>query len=340
MTSERKTFYWTLVVAAAIVALIVIRLVGTLPRRSLVRVVPFAGAVLRQDSDPSKQSPLANTQVTATSSLAVATGTSDASGLFKLTLRPGVLPGQSVTLRFQHPEYKPVELTGVPQDRLYIVRMEPLAPAPAPAVKLDHAETPGKPVQIKDVRVRYSLKSQTTITVGSLAKQFEVANTGNVPCAGHPPCSPDGRWKATRGSLPLDAEKGNEFRNVRVSCIAGPCPFTRIEPDELSRPARNITISVLNWSDTASFLVETEVTRTMVTDTTRRSYPFVVADTMTFALPAAAEGPSIEANLDGQDIVFPLGPNLILSWATCSVEIAPDHTKIHRCELKSGYQFQ
>jgi hypothetical protein len=61
---------------------------------------------------------------------------------------------------------------------------------------------------------------------------------------------------------------------------------------------------------------------------------------MNFILPAGAEGPSIEATLNGNEIVFPLGPALILSWATCTEEISPDQTQIYRCELKPGYTFQ
>jgi hypothetical protein len=187
--------------------------------------------------------------------------------------------------------------------------------------------------------VRYTMKNQTTMDVGSLAKQFEVVNTGNIPCAGHRPCSPDGKWKASTGSLSLHAGDENQFRNVRVTCIAGPCPFTKVTAGDLSRPSRVIGVSVLNWSDTASFLVEAEVTRTAVTDTIRRSYPTIIGQTMTFALPAAAEGPTVEANLNGEDVMFPLGPKLILSWANCNVEIAPGQNRIYRCELKPGYQF-
>ena len=101
-----------------------------------------------------------------------------------------------------------------------------------------------------------------------------------------------------------------------------------------------MTISALNWSDTASFLVEAEVTRTMPSEFVRMSYPFVIGQAMTFALPAAAEGPSIEADLNGEEVVFPLGPSLILSWANCSVEIPPGRDKIYRCELKPGFEFQ
>jgi len=96
---------------------------------------------------------------------------------------------------------------------------------------------------------------------------------------------------------------------------------------------------VLNWSDTAGFLVEAELTRTVVTDMIRHSYPFLIGETMSFALPAAAEGASVEASLDGHEIVFPLGPNLTISWATCSFETGAGGIKIYRCEIKPGYQF-
>ena len=72
----------------------------------------------------------------------------------------------------------------------------------------------------------------------------------------------------------------------------------------------------------------------------------VVTFAMNFTLPAAAQGPSIEAEVSGpgqehkQDIVFPLGPDLILSWASCSLKITPARTKLFRCDLKPGYRFQ
>jgi hypothetical protein len=177
------------------------------------------------------------------------------------------------------------------------------------------------------------------MTVGSVAKQFVVENTGNIPCAGQRPCSPDGKWKAVTRPISLNAEGENQFRNVRVTCIAGPCPFTKIMPGDLAWPSRAISVSILNWSDTATFLVEAEVTRTAVTDRIGRSFPTIIGQTMTFALPAAAEGSTVEADLNGEDIVFPLGPKLILSWATCSVEITSAQNRTYRCELKTGYRF-
>ena len=78
----------------------------------------------------------------------------------------------------------------------------------------------------------------------------------------------------------------------------------------------------------------------MPSDAIRQAYPAIYGRSMSFTLPATAEGPSIEADLGGGEIVFPLGPALQLSWAECSLQMAADQTKLYRCELKPGYQFQ
>jgi hypothetical protein len=330
MTRKQKTFTW-IAVALMVSGVAVVRVVRTWSSPILVSVT---GAVTRQDTDPRKQTPIANAKITAIGGSSPTNATSDSSGLFKLTVHTGLAPGRPITMRFEHAAYQPLEITEGAKDLLYVIRMEPLVR------ESGAAPTSTKPSKITNVRVRYSFKNQTTINVGSVAKQFEVVNTGNVPCKGQRPCSPDGKWKASTGSLSLDAQQGNEFRNVRASCIAGPCPFTKLEPDDLSRPIRTIQITALNWSDTCSFLVEAEVTRTMATQMVRQSFPFITGQTMSFALPATAEGSSLVADLNGEEIVFPLGPNLFLSWATCSVEVAPGGSKIYRCELKPGYQFQ
>jgi len=338
MTRKQKTFIW---VAVGLVATpVVARVVRTW--RSPTRPILLTGAVLRDDPDPRAQTPIANVTITATGGFSSAETKSDSSGLFKVLVRPGLVPGRTISMTFEHAEYKPVQIAEAERDLLYVIRMEPLvrSPSQAPDGVPDRPGPPAEAAKIANVRVRYSMKTQTTVNVGSVARQFEIVNKGNVPCQGKRPCSPDGKWKATRGSLSLDAQQGNVFLNVRASCVAGPCPFTRVDPDNLVRPARRIQIWALNWSDTASFLVEAEVTRTLVTDTVRHSFPFITDRTMSFGMPATAEGLSIIADVNGEEIVFPLGPGLILSWATCSVEGPPGGNKIYRCELKPGNQFQ
>ena len=125
-----------------------------------------------------------------------------------------------------------------------------------------------------------------------------------------------------------------------MSCLAGPCPFTRVASDDFSRGGEVIRGSVLNWSDPVTYLVEAEVAQHIVSDLVRHAYPVIFERFMNFTLPPGAQGPSIEAEVQGQSIIFPLGPKLRLSWATCRLDTRPDGTRIYRCELKPGFAFQ
>lgn len=330
------TITLTLIVlgAAAILVRFLVRAPHPLP------TVTLEGDVLRQDSDPLKQTPLAGVTVIASRGSTAVSAQSSPSGHFSVTMSRGFPWDQTVMLTFSYPDYEPLTIAATkPGDQLYMARMQP-RPVTLKTVRSPESGIQSKFIEIKDIRVRYSFKDQSTINVGSLARQFSARNKGNVPCAGGQPCSPDGRWRATWTSISLDAQDGNEFRNIRVSCIAGPCAFTKVEPENFSRLARKVTVSVLNWSDTADFLVEADVVRTVATNTIENSYPFVVGQTMSFALPPSSEGPSIEANVDGQYVVFPLGPDLLLSWANCTFEASRDGNKLYRCSLKPGYRFQ
>jgi len=192
---------------------------------------------------------------------------------------------------------------------------------------------------VANVRVRYTMKTMSSVNVGSAVKTFEVENKGNIPCKGQHPCSPDGKWKASVGSTVLDAGLGNEFRNARVSCIAGPCPFTKIEHDDFSQGGRTITAAARNWSDTTTFLLEAEVFHPMVSEIVHESFPVIFGPSLNFTLPASAQGICLEADLDKETIIFPLGPELRLSWASCNARVNPDQTKVYRCRLNPGYQF-
>ena len=174
------------------------------------------GAVLEAASDPHRQMPLPNAEVTATSDSATSSATSDVSGQFRLVLTPRVKPAETVTLKVQHAGYQPWEIAGPAKDQIYIARLTPLQREPASAAARNE-------MAIGDLRVRYSVKASATINVGSFARTFAVPGGGGVPCEGSAVCSPDGRWKAASGTASYDAGDGNEFREVRVSCIAGPC---------------------------------------------------------------------------------------------------------------------
>jgi hypothetical protein len=293
----------------------------------------LSGAVLRDDHSPRNEFPIPNAQVTVGNDPAEGSARSNSTGYFQVKLRRGIRRGETLTLHLRHPDYRPLDMTAIAADRLYVIRLTPAYSVPAPE---------GTPIAVSDIRLRYAMKSRTTENVGSVVKVFEVPNTGDIPCDPHGsgPCSPDGKWKAAIAGASLDAGEDNEFRDARVSCIAGPCPFTRIEKDSFSRGGQQIGVSVRNWSDTVSFVLEAEVMHTMSSDAILHSYPVIFNRTASFTLPPKAQGPSIEATVDRQEIVYPLGPKAMLSWANFEVQTEKDLTKLYRCVLKSGYQFQ
>jgi hypothetical protein len=302
-----------------------------LPR--IVRERSLAGAVLIANVDARKQLPVPNVEITAEAGGTAARAKSDSSGFFRLSWRARIWQGEKVTLRFRHPDYQPLEITQPLSNQLYIARMTPSA-------SVKDLESNGAEISVTDIRVRYSVKATTTINVGSTAKTLEIFNTGNVPCEGRPPCSPDGKWKAAIGAMSLKAGDGQEFQNVRVSCIAGPCPFTKVESDGFARGGPAIDVSVRAWSDTVIFLVEADVVRTMLSDAIRQAYPSIFGSDMRFTLPPTGQGPSIEAEVNRLEIVYPLGPDLSLSWAACRVQVASTGTKLYSCKLKPGYRFR
>jgi hypothetical protein len=290
------------------------------------------GAILVQSADPRKRAAIANVDIAVKSDAGTVKATSDSHGFFSVQLPVSVRHGRAIVFQSRHPEYEPLDLGDYVSDKLYILQMVPLVesvsrPANRPAT------------MVANLRVRYSIKAMTAANIGSAAKTFEVQNTGNVPCKGQNPCSPDGRWKAAIGSISLDAGTGNEFRNARVSCIAGPCPFTKIEKDGFSSGGQKISASVRGWSDTATFLLEAEVFHPTVSDIVHESHPVIFGRALNFALPATAEGVCIQADVAGETIVFPLGPALFLSWANCNATVGRDQTKVFRCDLKPEYQF-
>ena len=294
--------------------------------------VVLKGAVLREDRDPNKQLPLADVQITATNAWGSARAQTNSQGFFSLTLPIGLRRRQPVLLQFRFKDYEPLNWNDFIADKLYIARMTSL-----------HQETVAEThsdISVANPRIRYTVKSTAEADIGSAVRAFDVVNVGNTPCGKRPPCGPGGRWKAAIRDFFLDAGQGNEFRNTRVSCIAGPCPFTRIESESFSEDQRRFTVTVRNWSDTTTFLVEAEVVHPMTNNLIRETYPVIFGRALNFSLPPSAEGPSIEADVAGAGIVFPLGPNLLLRWANCRVAVDKDQSRNYRCELKPGYRFR
>src|SRR5579883_327927 len=323
-------------VALAAAALAVIAaLIGSLPfsgfsRSASPAMISIRGAVIQQDADPGKQLPISDVEVSADSEVAPSSTTTDSMGFFNLTLRPTVRPGTPIALKFRTSDFKPLDLKVAASSQIYVAHMVPLR---------REEQSRGPVVTVCGVSIRYSLQTTNFVNVGSAVKTFQVVNTGNVPCQDRIPCSPDLLWKAAVGSATLDAGDNREFRNARLSCIAGPCPFTAIQNDSFSRGGRSIGATVLDWSDTTTFLLEADVYRRQIIDSIRKAYPVVIGQAINFTLPPSAEGPSLEAQIDGSPIVFPLGPTPVLSWADCSVRTGEDQTRVFWCELKPGYRF-
>jgi hypothetical protein len=327
MTRTHKIEVWLTLLVAVLITATILALVRWQRQKS----ISLQGSVLIQDSDPRKQQPIAGVTISA-GDLATSDAKSDSAGFFVLHLRKPIRRGHAIVLSFRDPHYYPLVLNDFVSDKLHIVHLVPLSSSPTPNNQPE--------VKLANVRVRYTVKAMTELNVGSAVKTFEIENKGNVPCQGQHPCSPDGKWKAAIGSATLDAGTGNEFRDARVSCIAGPCPFTRIESDHFTQGGQVITVAARDWSDTATFLLEAEVARPMVSQMEHWSYPVIFGDGLSFTLPSAAESVSIEADLDGQTVIFPLGPTLFLSWASCDASVNPDRGRVYRCTPKPGYRFQ
>ena len=297
------------------------------------------GAVIRHDAIARNELPISGALITATDGARSVTAQSDASGYFALTFRPGLVPRRTIDLRFTAPGYQPLQMQmqlhlRPGSGQLAVAELVPIAQPVNP--------NPSAPVTVlSNIRVRYTVNTRRDENIGSAVRTFEVVHHGSEPCRQQSPCSPDGQWKASSGAVTMDAGSGNEFRNVRASCIAGACPFTRIDSAGFVNGGRTVTASAIAWADTATFLLEAEVFHATLSGGERHSYPVLYERTLTFTLPASEEGASIEADVNGSPMVFPLGPELYLSWADCVMRTNAEAEKstVYRCELKPGYRF-
>jgi hypothetical protein len=332
---RKQTIAWISVAAGvAIAASVWLSLRHWRPRWSTIQ-----GSVIQRDADPRKESPVAGALITASHGNASLTTLSGADGFFQITFPGTVLPGQTVDITLRHRDYQTLEVRVPIRFRsslrqLVIAAMTPVAPA--------ESNTPQQPLTVvSNIKVRYTVNSRSDDNIGSAVRTFQVVNRGDVPCHHQSPCSPGGFWKATTGSVTLDAGSGNEFRDVRASCIAGPCPFTRIDWRGFTNGDRTIAVSATDWSDTATFLVQAEVFHTDNISEVRESYPVVFGAALNFTVPPTAEGVSLEAELNGVPIVFPLGYDAYLSWAACAQRSGSksENSLVYQCELKPGFRF-
>lgn len=328
-----KIALWVGICAAAgtVTAVVLLRFAHWRPR-----MVTIQGAVIRRDSDPRKELPIAGAVVTAYDDTSSVSTVSGDTGYYHLRFPERIWPKELLHVAFRAPDYKPFNeelLIGNHANtrQLYVVKMVSTAPPPPKPV--------AHPAAVKDIRIRYTVNVRSDANVGSAVHVFEVENQGNIPCGQSDVCSPDGLFKATRKSVTLDAGPGNVFRNVRASCIAGPCAFTHIDPRGFEKGGEKIVVTATDWSGTTTFLIEAEVFQESIVSRLRWSYPVKYGRDMHFTAPPTAEGVSIEADIGGTPTVFPLGPDLYMSWVICSSRKGSNQDTIYQCELKPGYQF-
>ena len=334
---------WKWIIVSAIIAAIAATTATVLvlrARRWNTVLMTIQGAVIQRDADAEKELPIADADVTATRGATTIRTRTDARGYFHIKFPEVIWPGQTVVLSFRHAGYFPVDMDLHIQFRSMMRRLFIAEMDPEPVAVRTSAEG-GRPISVvSNIRVRYTENFQTDEDVGSAVRTFQVVNRGNVPCRRQAPCSPDGTWRAAKGSITLDAGAGNEFRNVRASCIAGPCPFTSIDSSNFQHPGRVLTVTAEDWSDTATFLLEAEVMHTTIESSVRHSYPVLFDRSLNFTVPPTQEGVSLEAEINGSPMVFPMGPDLYLSWANCTANTnETEKSTAYRCELKPGYRF-
>ena len=77
----------------------------------------------------------------------------------------------------------------------------------------------------------------------------------------------------------------------------------------------------------------------MVSDLVSTSYPVTFGQALNLRCLARRRESRFWPRLMVEAIVYPLGPNLYLSWADCNARVNKDQTKVFRCELKPGYRF-
>lgn len=330
---------WRIFAILSIVVLVSILLL-LIRRDSGLGALVVQGVLLRQDQDVRRQQPIGQAALTLQSGRTTVTVQTDSQGYFRIPLRKVVLPGAKLNFQFTHQNYAPltkqvsVGLRSA-RNQLYVFHMHELP------IPVSDAGSEAHVTKLANLRIRYVENATSESNIGSIIRTFEAANQGNVPCRDHAPCSPDGVWKASVSKENLDAGVGNEFRRVRVSCIAGPCPFTRIDSSGYEKGGQKISVSVLDWSDTTTFLIEAEVYHASLNSSVHHLFPVFFGRTLNFTLPVDEEGVSIEAELDGTMMVFPLGPDVDTSWASCTVRQSStaDRARVYHCELKSGYTF-
>lgn len=237
------------IIAAAIPLLIQSKKTAPKPVAAAVPVpaaIVMRGVVMRDEANPEKRYAIPGVRVMATNGVAPAPVLTGTNGMFELALNPAARNGQVIDLNFSHGEYQEKDETQViAEDVPYVFYLWPKTYA---GLRLKALPMPS-----------WNLFPAAYAAPETLVTTFQVINRGSVRCNGRQPCSPDGKWKAQIKTASLAAGRGKRFLRGHADCIAGPCPWTKIEMDGFSKGGPAISVAVRNWSDTVTYKLWGEV---------------------------------------------------------------------------------
>ncbi len=265
-----------------------------------------------------KELPIADVVITASDGIRSAATRSDASGYFKLVLHKRVLSDQPI-----HGHFPPSALRTAGLNRAN-GKIEDAGPALCCRHGTPHSEdrcsgrskvsSSTQPSPISGLKYPGEVYDQHPHPDECRLRSQDLPGGQQGKCALRSPVSLFAGWQV-EGDLCDGVARCRDRQYVRqhnrlLHC--GPCPFTRIDSSGFIHGGRNISVTALNWSDTATFLMEAEVYHTAISSEVRELYPVNFGQTLNFTLPPTQEGVSLEAELDGAPMVFPLGPESLL----------------------------
>lgn len=282
--------------------------------------VILSGAIMRSDANPQKRYPISGVDVSYVEDNVEKHQTTTQDGAVTIAFGPGVKTGDLIELKFQHSCYQEMDETIGAVDVPFTLYLWP-ATVPQPGAPCNDPIITSIGLTF---RKSYLTKSTT----------FQVPNRGTVRCRKQP-CSPDGKWQANIVTASLDAGAGNTFarRQGGVSCIAGPCPFTQVVNDGFSAGGPRISVSIRNWSDTVTYVLQGKLVGGPTSPVTvkDKTFDFSVSRSDLPNLQIAAQTST------GQSLVSDIGVGSI-PWATCQVSEGPSTIKYH-CTLAPDYTF-
>ncbi len=225
-----------------------------------------------------------------------------------------VWPSEEVNLSFRDSDYHPLDLrflVGLRSSlkKLTVAELEPVA-QPSGAV--------GKPSVVSNIRIRYSVNYRAKQIFAPVWRPFKLSIRETCRASNNIRALRTGsgrhprvRLRWTLAPITNSATCAHRAFPGRAHLLGSTPADIRAEAASL-RPRRSIgpIPQRSSWKPKFShYTTDSNV---------RESYPVIYGRVMHFTLPSNQEGVSIEAEIDGSPMVFPPGPDLYTSWATCS----------------------